>query len=638
MNNIEFKQNIYQSAFKAAQFGLAIADKNDQIIDVNRALCALFEKERSELTGIKVDNLINKHLEQAKIDLKSLTMLDNIPDIYTFTNNNSNKYVSVRKISIPFDKNKNGYLLTLLEITSSINILKGLEKSESDYKLLTNTIKDAIIVYDLINKITYVNDRTPELLEIPKNKILGKNISDFLPEKYFDFLNQKKEDLLNNCFDNQFKELEIIKENGETIDIEATCSPIPGGTDNNSILIVIRDITYRKILEKQLQKTQRMNAVKKMAGGIAHDFNNLLTIIMGNNKLLLDKLKNNAAVGQNLMQIEKACQRAETLTSQLLSFSGQQSLHPQKTDINELVSSLITLIKQTLRKNITLESQLDPTVSKTLVDPKKLEISIYNLISNAAENMTAEGGKIITKTSAYCLKDDCQTKHLFTIKTGDYVLLEIMYPAIDVQEDDLINAFEPFQSGNKLYESTGLDLPSIYGFMKQSNGYIDIESIKEENIKYLLYFPVYADKDESETPISAEAAKPLNRPNPAILVAEDEYDLNEMICDILEHHGYDVMFALNGKEALDIVKKNPDKIDLVLSDVIMPEMGGPEFVKAAKKINKSLNIIYMSGYTDKAISLIENDDRKFEFLQKPFTPDKLLSKIKSLIRDKTSKD
>jgi two-component system cell cycle sensor histidine kinase/response regulator CckA len=372
-----------------------------------------------------------------------------------------------------------------------------------------------------------------------------------------------------------------------------------------------------------------MNAIEKMAGGIAHDFNNLLTIIIGNNKLLLNKLKNNSDINQNLMQIEKACKRAETLTRQLLSFSGQQSLHPQKTDLNELVSSLISLIKQTLQKNTTLVSELDPEAANTLVDPKKLEISIYNLITNAAENITPEGGEIIIRTNGYCLKEDLQTKHLFTINAGDYVLLEIKYPGTEIVEEDLINIFEPFQGANNLYENNGLDLPSIYGFIKQSGGYIDIDSKPGEGITFMLYFPVYVEEEKEIVPIEAESAT-LSKPNPTILVAEDEYDLNEMICDILEHHGYEVMFALNGKEALEIVKQNPEKIDLVLSDVIMPEMGGPEFVKEAKKINKSLKMIYMSGYTDKAISLIENDDRKFEFLQKPFTPDKLLGKIKSL--------
>ena len=282
-----------------------------------------------------------------------------------------------------------------------------------------------------------------------------------------------------------------------------------------------------------------------------------------------------------------------------------------------------------------MATELDNTISSILVDPKKLEISIYNLISNAAESMGTEGGKLIIRTSGYCLKEDLQTKHLFTIKANDYILLEIEYPGSEIAEEDLINIFEPFQTTNNLYENSGLDLPSIYGFIKQSGGYIDIDNKTNGDTTFKLYFPVYAEEEKEVIAESGEI-KSVSMPNPTILVAEDEYDLNEMICDILEHHGYEVMFALNGKEALEIVKQNPQKIDLVLSDVIMPEMGGPEFIKEAKKINNSLKMIYMSGYTDKAISLIENDDRKFEFLQKPFTPDKLLNKIKSLINKENS--
>lgn len=628
MNDIHPESNLYHSVFNSAQFGLIIENSEKKIIDVNQAVCDLFGKKRSELIGIKIDDLTNKHLKQAATSLKSLTKDNNTPKIYNLSNHNSSKYITLRRVAL-FAEKENGYLLTFLEITPQINILKALEKSEADYKLLTNTIKDMIIVFDLERNITYVNDRGPELLGVPREEIIGKKLSDFLPEKYHNFLNKRKESLLKNSLENQHTEMEFFNNDGDIIEVEVSCSPIPSGKNNTSVLIVVRDITYRKALERQLHKTQRMNAVEKMAGGIAHDFNNLLTIIMGNNELLLNKLKNNSDVNQNLMQIEKACKRAETLTSQLLSFSGQQSLHPQRTDLNELVSSLISLIKQTLRKNTTLISELDPTIANSLVDPKKLEISIYNLITNAAENITPEGGKIIIRTNNYCLREDLQTKHLFTINAGDYVLLEIQYPGIEIAEEDLINIFEPFQGTNNLYENNGLDLPSIYGFVKQSGGYIDIDSKPNEGITFMLYFPVYVEEEKEIIPIDAESAT-LSKPNPTILVAEDEYDLNEMICDILEHHGYEVMFALNGKEALEIVKQNPEKIDLVLSDVIMPEMGGPEFVKEAKKINKSLKMIYMSGYTDKAISLIENDDRKFEFLQKPFTPDKLLGKIKSL--------
>ena len=634
MKNIQSKNTIYHSTFEALQFGVLLGNNNNEIIDVNQAACKLFEMNKDELIDLKIDTLINKIFKPVSGSIKNIFENETEPKVYKMINRNGlERYIALRKTL--FSGNDNTYLITCLEVTTQINTLEAYKKNKKDYTLLTNTIKDMIIVFNLEKNITFVNNKVSELFGIPEEQLIGKKLSDLLSPKYHQLLEHCKVNLKNNIFENKYVELEFLDKNNEPVSIEAICSPIYHEDESNSILIVARDISYRKNLEKQLFQTQRMKAVEKMAGGVAHDFNNLLTIIIGNNKLLLDKLDKNPDVAKNLMQIEKACRRAESLTKQLLSFSGQQSLHPKKIQLNDLIVSLVDILRQSLRKDVKLITELKKDINNINVDPKQLEISIYNLILNGIENMPS-GGNITIKTRDYILKEKLQTKHLFTIDSGNYTLLEIKDSGKEISDDKLANIFEPFQNSDVLYESSGLDLPSIYGFIKQSGGYIDIDSGHEEGTTFKIYFPVMAEEEDEIISVSPKST-PLNKPNPTILVAEDEYDLNEMICEILEHHGYDVMFALDGKEALEIVKKNPEKIDLVLSDVIMPEMGGPEFGKEAKKIKKSLKMVYMSGYTDKAISLIENDDRKFEFLQKPFTPDKLLKKIKSLLDNEKPK-
>jgi two-component system cell cycle sensor histidine kinase/response regulator CckA len=623
------EKNLYNLKFDTSQNGFLI-ENNGKIIDVNQVACKLFGISCEELVGLSVDELINKRLKKTEEIVQNITQDNEDSPVYFI--NAANKYCIILKSTL--FKSASG-------ISTIYTIREAITKRGNDYNLLANTIKDMIIIFDSNENVTFVNNKVHDFYGFTKDDAIGKKLSEFIPEQSYDLLQKYIIEKKSKSSENQPLEIRISNKDKNIVNIEVLLSFIDNDQNKETVLIA-KDITYKKALERQVQKSQRMNAVEKMAGGMAHDFNNLLTIILGNNKILLEKLSGQTDINQNLMQIEKASRRAETLTRQLLSFSGQQSLHPQKTTINDLVSTLISLIEQSLVKNVTLVSKLEEGIGSILVDSKKLEISIYNLISNAAESMD-DGGEIIVKSKEFHLKKNLQTKNLFTIVAGEYILLEIKYPGTEIEEDDLLNVFEPFQSNNKLYENNGLDLPSIYGFIKQSGGYIDIDSGPGKGTTFKLYFPIYSKEDEIEDIEEIENIAEddeeviLYKPDPTILVAEDEYDLNELICDVLVYNGYRIMFALNGKEALEIVENNPDKIDLILSDVIMPEMGGPEFVREAKKIAKPLKIIYMSGYTDKAISLIENDDRKFEFLQKPFTPDDLLKKIKSLMETGYSK-
>jgi PAS domain S-box-containing protein len=644
IKDLHLEGDLYRLVFDAALGGLLIENDSGIIVDANKSACDLFNLSRDELIKLSADELIEKQLVFIK-DRKDADGKETVP---LYLNNNTNKYISVRKTSFITSNDERFRLYTLTDVTPAAEIKRSGEKNNNGYNL-ADIIKDMIFIFDAEQNISYVNRRVCNFYGLKKDEIIGRKISEFMPEQSYNLLMKYMSEQKNEPEENQPLEIKISNNDDTIVNFEAIISSISNERIDDMVLIA-RDITYKKSLERQLQKSQRMDAVEKMAGGMAHDFNNLLTIILGNNKILLEKLSGQSEINQNLMQIEKASRRAETLTRQLLSFSGQQSLHPQRTKIDHLVSTLITLIEQSLINNITIVNQLEEGIGSILVDPKKLEISIYNLITTAAESME-DGGEIKIRSKEFHLDKNLQTKNLFTIVAGDYILLEIEYPGTEIEEDDLLNIFEPFQSNNKLYENNGLDLPSIYGFVKQSGGYIDIDSKAGVGTTFKLYFPISADEEEQaeaaseeeildiEEAVSADEEDTiLYKPNPTILVAEDEYDLNELICDVLVYNGYRIMFALNGKEALEIVENNPDKIDLILSDVIMPEMGGPEFVREAKKImDKPLKIIYMSGYTDKAISLIESDDRKFEFLQKPFTPDDLLKKIRSLLDTEKSR-
>jgi signal transduction histidine kinase/CheY-like chemotaxis protein len=382
-------------------------------------------------------------------------------------------------------------------------------------------------------------------------------------------------------------------------------------------------------LEEQLRQSQKMEAIGRLAGGVAHDFNNLLTIIKGHGDLMLDRLQPNDVLHRNASQIEKAADRAASLTRQLLAFSRMQVLEPKIVDLNALVSEMYTLLKRLVREDINFTFQAGETLGKVKADPGQLEQVIMNLTVNACDAMP-NGGKLIVETKNVTV-DEAFAKTRPPLQPGDYVRLIVEDNGQGMDAATCARIFEPFFTTKELGKGTGLGLATVYGVVKQSGGCIWVDSELGEGTRFEVYLPVVHEV-ESRTVRSSAVSSPGQR-SELVLIVEDEDAVRELAAEFMKSAGYKVLTARDGHEAVGIAvsRNGGEPIRVLLTDIVMPNMRGPELAKCLKAQNPELKIIYMSGYLE-----FNKADGEFVeggfFLQKPFSRDSLVSKVDDVLR------
>ena len=382
-------------------------------------------------------------------------------------------------------------------------------------------------------------------------------------------------------------------------------------------------------LEEQLRQSQKMEAIGRLAGGVAHDFNNLLTIIKGHGDLMLDRLQPNDVLHRNASQIEKAADRAASLTRQLLAFSRMQVLEPKIVDLNALVSEMYTLLKRLVREDINFTFQAGETLGKVKADPGQLEQVIMNLTVNACDAMP-NGGKLIVETKNVTV-DEAFAKTRPPLQPGDYVRLIVEDNGHGMDAATCARIFEPFFTTKELGKGTGLGLATVYGVVKQSGGCIWVDSEPGEGARFEVYLPVVHEV-ESRTVRSSTVSSAGQR-SELVLIVEDEDAVRELAAEFMKSAGYEVLTARDGHEAvgLAVSRNGGDPIRVLLTDIVMPNMRGPELAKCLKAQNPELKIIYMSGYLE-----FNKADGEFVeggfFLQKPFSRDSLVSKVDDVLR------
>ncbi len=378
--------------------------------------------------------------------------------------------------------------------------------------------------------------------------------------------------------------------------------------------------------EEQIRQLQKMEAVGRLAGGVAHDFNNLLTIIKGYSQLSLLELKEPNPLKSNLEEILKATERASNLTRQLLAFSRRQILEPRVLNLNLLIQDLNKMFHRILGEDVELIYHLAPDLGKVKIDPGQIEQVILNLAVNAREAMPS-GGKLTIETSNVQLHETSLQSH-HEIIPGPYIMLAVSDNGIGMSPEIREHIFEPFFTTKE--KGTGLGLSTVYGIVKQSGGYIYVYSELGQGTTFKIYLPRIEEKEDSLL-IKNEFSLPLQG-NETVLVVEDEPALRELMVRILKDRGYQVFSASNGVETLKMFKEDlVKKVDLLVTDVVMPSMSGKQLADLLKKSFPELKTLFISGYTDNAIVhhgvLIEGVD----FLQKPFSPETLTRKVREVL-------
>jgi PAS domain S-box-containing protein len=379
--------------------------------------------------------------------------------------------------------------------------------------------------------------------------------------------------------------------------------------------------------EEQLRQAQKMEAIGRLAGGVAHDFNNLLSVIQSAAALALAAPGDTAEIHADLTEIQLAAERAARLTRQLLAFGRRQLLEPRVLDLNGLISGMREMLTRVIGEDVELRYALSAQLGRVKVDVGQLEQVVLNLVVNARDAMP-KGGRLTIETAQVMFDREYSETHA-EVTPGPHIMLAVSDTGVGMDRATRERIFEPFFTTKELGKGTGLGLSTVFGIVKQSGGSIFVYSEPGRGATFKIYFPqAEARRTTSETRLPVVRASSRGE---TVLVAEDDEQVRAVIRRVLARAGYNVLEARSGGEALAIAERHLDSIDLLMTDVVMPEMGGPELAAALKSRRPALRLLYMSGYTDDSMlrhGLLEGD---VSFIQKPLTPDLLLRRVRETL-------
>jgi PAS domain S-box-containing protein len=423
------------------------------------------------------------------------------------------------------------------------------------------------------------------------------------------------------------------KKNGTVIEVEISSHDLIFD-GRHSRLVLATDITERRLAEEalrkseeQLQQSQKLESIGRLAGGIAHDFNNLLTAINGYSELTLRELNLDDPLRRNIEEIKKAGDRAASLTRQLLAFSRKQVLKPKVLDLNAIILDIEKMLRRLIGEDIDLRTVIQSRLGKIKADPGQIEQVIMNLAVNARDAMPKGGTLTVEASNVYL--DSAYARGHISVKPGEYVMLAVSDNGIGIDEETLQHIFEPFFTTKETGKGTGLGLAMIYGIVKQSGGYIWVYSELGRGTTFKVYLPRV---EESGTLIEQpDNAADLRQGTETVLLVEDEDTVRNLSRQVLESCGYMVIEAENGIEALAVCESRENKIDLLVTDVVMPRMGGRELSEKLARKYPYIKVLFTSGYTDDAIVRHGIIDAGTNFIQKPFTLDAFARKVRELL-------
>lgn len=387
------------------------------------------------------------------------------------------------------------------------------------------------------------------------------------------------------------------------------------------------DITQHKRLEEQFWQAQKMEAVGRLAGGVAHDFNNLLSVINGYSDLALQRLPENDPLRKDISLILHAGKKAEALTRQLLAFSRRQMMQPRIINLNNLVDDLQKILRRLIGEDIKLVIKKTPRLGLVKADPAQIEQVIMNLVVNSRDAMP-RGGVLMIETRNVNFPDGMIHERV-TMSPGAYIMLAVSDTGMGIEDTHRDKIFEPFFTTKEKGKGTGLGLSTVYGIVKQSGGYIWVYSEPGKGTTFKIYLPRVHVKQEE---VSIDQMVPANlKGSETILLVEDDPDVREVAAVILSQNGYRVIQVENGEEALQLIKKNNCDIRLMITDVVMPGINGPELAHKMKALREDVKVLYISGYTDEAIVQNGMLESRLVYLPKPFNIEELLIKVRQVL-------
>jgi PAS domain S-box-containing protein len=527
-----------------------------------------------------------------------------------------------------------GAVAGLVGISRDITERKELEKKNQRLATLVESSDDAFVGIDLNDTITAWNKGAEQLYGYTQEEMIGSSISLLIPSEFTGEVGGMREQVMQGW---QVKRYETIRrrKDGSKINVAMALSAIRDSEGTIvGMALTASDITERKRaeaekarLEGQLQQAQKMESVGRLAGGVAHDFNNMLGVILGHAEIALEQVGPASPLHDSLEEIRKAAERSAALTRQLLAFARKQTVAPRVLDLNQTVEGMLTMLERLVGENVHLAWQPRADLWPVKVDPSQIDQLLANLCVNARDAI-ADVGKITIETGNYTIDEAYCADHVGFVP-GDYVLLVFTDDGSGMDKETLSHLFEPFFTTKGMGKGTGLGLATVYGIVKQNNGFVNVYSEPGHGTRFTIYLPRHS--GGTELVRGEEVEEPSLRGQETILLVEDELANLKLIKQMLEKHGYTVLAAGTPGEAIRLAREQAGEIHLLLTDVVMPEMNGRDLANNLMSLFPRLKCLFSSGYTANAIANQGVLDEEMHFIQKPFSRKDLAAKVRKVL-------
>jgi PAS domain S-box-containing protein len=625
------REQFFRSIIERSSDILAVVDAQQTIRYVSPAFQAITGHEPEQLIGSNGRHLLHPDDTDAVNELFSALFVRNEPTANAVlrgrdAQGNYRTY-DVRVRNLLDNPAINGLIFDARDVTDSKRVEEALRTSEERFRKIVETSGEGIGIRDASGELTFVNERFAEMLGYDSNELIGINVFSLVAPEHRDLLLDSAGRRQHTGKSGQV-DVEFVRKDGGRIAVILSSSPLYDHAGNFvGALGMLTDITERKQLEAQLRVSQKIEAVGRLAGGIAHDFNNLLTAIRGHVDLLLADVPADSPIRGDVQEIRRGADRAANLTQQLLAFSRKQILQPRVLEVDKVVTGMATLIRRLIGEDIRLETLLKSNDACVHADRGQLEQVIMNLAVNARDAMP-RGGRLIVETHVVDIDEDFVRANAGS-RAGRYVQLLVRDTGVGMSSETLSHVFEPFFTTKEVGRGTGLGLATVYGIVKQSGGYIRVQSEENVGTGFEILLPYVEATPEVVT--EPQARSSMTARGETVLVAEDERAVRALASRILRKRGYHVLEATDGVEALEIARQHEGRIDLLLTDIVMPIMGGRELAEQLRSARPTSKVLFMSGYMDDALLQRGVEQGVGSLLEKPFTPDGLAAKVREVL-------
>jgi PAS domain S-box-containing protein len=623
----------FRSAFDASPTGMLMVDPGGKIVMANRQVERIFGYTADEIVGQSVEVLLPSHHRHGHVRYRRAFAAEPAArhlgagrDLHGRRKDGSEIPVEVGLN--PVKRAGDTFVLaSIIDITERKQFESALRASEQRLRTLFETVNLIVLVLDADGKVEYVNPYFLNLTGYTLEEAVGSDwFTRFVPAAERPQTLGTFRALLEHEFHPHYQNSIVTKAGKErTISWHNTVLRDAQNRPTGS-LSVGEDITERAQLEAQLFQSQKMEAIGRLAGGIAHDFNNLLTVILATTEMLLADLLPTDPRYADLGEVKAAGERAASLTRQLLAFSRQQILEPRVVDLNALVTNLERMLRRIIGEDIRLHTAAEADTATVRADPGQLEQVILNLAVNSRDAMP-DGGMLNIATANAELAEGYAEGQI-AVKAGHYVLLAVHDTGAGMDAATRAQIFDPFFTTKPKGKGTGLGLATVYGIVKQSGGYIFAYSEPGQGSTFKIYLPRV---DELVPQSVTNRPQSVSTGAETLLVVEDDEVVRNLTRKMLEARGYRVLTAAGGREALQLAARHPEPLPLLITDVIMPDMSGPELAERLTKLRPEMQVIYVSGYTGETIMHHGVLEHGIHFLQKPFTAEALALKVRHLL-------